>query len=943
MRGSEAKAAERPSAGAGGAAAAVRRGAVPAGRALVAAFALLAAAAPAARADLPEHPRIARATAPSWVAPAGPLRPSPAGATAVGYRLVDDQVFADGDDSAVYFQRVVEVLSQQGLQDAAQWEAVFDPGSQRLVVHALEIFRDGAWTDRLVSSRASVLQREPELSRRIYDESLTLLLVVEDVRVGDLLRIAYTVEGFNPILGDRYAGAFILGWSVPVAEQRLRVVAPADRLLHYRLLGAGAPEPERTIEGGLKTLSWHRFDPPPVKSEADVPPGWFSHPFAQLSQFDDWAEVAEWGRALYPPQPPPAELTEVAVEIAGAHPGDAGAQTVAAARWVQDRVRYFAIALGPHSHEPHGLAEIARRRYGDCKDKARLLVGLLAALGIEAWPALVESDHGEEVGRFHPSPFAFDHVVVVALPYGPRGRRVWIDPTVELQGAAAAGEIWLPPYGSALELRPGADALSALPEEQTRPGVTAIRYDYRIGEAGEPFEVDIETVHERAGAERLRRTLASTSAEELQDLYVDFYSDGERTVEPRAPLEIADDRQANRLAITERYRVVGCWRRAEAALDCELLPLTLNAELVEPATSARSHPLRLPRDLHTRETVSIQAATPWEFEPVDEAERNPWFEFTVSSTPRERSIELVYELKTRARMVEPEHVARYARALEAMIGSTGYHLEVEQPLERTPPGFGEAKDPLEPLYTTIGCFVIAAPPLGLVVAVVIAIVAVRRLNRRRSALATQRAAVAPAAPPAACPRCGGVTPPGARFCAGCGAPVVAASAPASGGGAEPVVTVIAVAVGGLMLVGVIGIIAALVIPNFIDALGKARQKRTLADMRVIAANLEDHRARNGRYPASTADDVAAVIADEIGVHHDLPTLDAWKNPLRYVCWRTDRGVTGCDDYRLASAGADGAFEHDDLADYPGETFERNDVDRDLVLGPEGVIQGPADP
>ena len=934
MRRSDATAAGRLSAGAGGAAAAVRRRAVPAAGAFAVALALFVAAAPPARADLPDHPRIARGPAPSWVAPAGSFRPSPAGASAVGYRLVDDQVLADGDASAVYFQRVVEVVSQQGLEDAAQWEAVFDPGSQRLVVHELEIFRDGAWADRLASSRASVLQREPELSRRIYDESLTLLLVVEDVRVGDLVRIAYTVEGFNPVLGDRYAGGFTLGWSVPVAEQRLRVVAPIDRPVHHRLHGAGAPEPERTVEGGLAALSWHRFDLPPVDYEGDLPEGWISFPFVQLSQFETWAEVAQWGRALYPAQPPPPELTETAIEIASAHPGDAGAQTVAAARWVQDRVRYFAIALGEHSHEPHGLAEITRRRYGDCKDKARLLVGLLAALGIEAWPALVDSDLGEAVARFHPSPFAFDHVVVVALPDGPRGRRVWIDPTVELQGGGA-GEIWLPPYGAALELRPGVDALSALPEEQTRPGVTAIRYDYRVGEAGEPFEVDIETGHQRAGAERLRRTLASTTAGELQDLYVEFYTDGERTVEPLAPLEIADDRDANRLAITERYRVVGCWRRAGTALDCELLPLTLNTELLEPATAARSHPLRLPRDLHTRETVSIQTATPWDFAPVEEAERNPWFEFSVSSTPSERSIELVYELKTRARMVEPEHLARYARALRAMNGSTGYHLEIEQPLERAP-GTAE-EDPLEPLYMAIGCAVLALPPLGLAAAVVAVVVVVRRQRRRRRE--AEAAAVHGETSLAACPSCGAVTPPGTRFCPACGTALARPAAAAGGGGA---VMGALVAVGcGLLLIPSIGILAAIFIPNFIDALGKARQKRTLADMRVIASNLEEHRVREGYYPVS-AGSVLAEIEGEIGVPHDLPTLDAWKHPLRYVCRRTDPDASGCDDYRLASAGSDGEFEHDDLAGYPGESTERSDSTRDLVLGPEGVIQGPAD-
>jgi type II secretory pathway pseudopilin PulG len=320
----------------------------------------------------------------------------------------------------------------------------------------------------------------------------------------------------------------------------------------------------------------------------------------------------------------------------------------------------------------------------------------------------------------------------------------------------------------------------------------------------------------------------------------------------------------------------------------------------------------------------------------------------VSSTPGERSIELIYELKTRARMVEPDHVARYARAVRSISESTGYHLEVEQPLERTPPGFGEVEeDPLEPFYAAIGCAMLALPVLGTVAAVIIAFVAVRRLNRRRAAQEAARAAAAPpAAPPAGCPRCGAVTPPDTRFCSACGTalagPAIGAARRGSGFALEAVI-----AVGcGLLLLPTIGIVAAVFIPNFIDALGKARQKRTLADMQIIAANLEDHLAREGHYPSSAGDDETAATTGEtgeIGVPHDLPTLDAWEHPFRYVCWRNEPAASGCDDYRLASAGADGEFEHDDFADYLGEPTERTGVDRDLVLGPEGVIQGPADP
>jgi type II secretory pathway pseudopilin PulG len=151
-----------------------------------------------------------------------------------------------------------------------------------------------------------------------------------------------------------------------------------------------------------------------------------------------------------------------------------------------------------------------------------------------------------------------------------------------------------------------------------------------------------------------------------------------------------------------------------------------------------------------------------------------------------------------------------------------------------------------------------------------------------------------------------------------------------------------VVVGGFILIGFIGIVAALLIPNFIDALGKARQKRTVADLHAIAAGLDAYYASEGRYPeAATAAELAATLT-EAGLLTATPVLDGWKHPLGYTCWPGEPGADGCDDYRLASAGADGEFEHENLADYPGETTERSDFTRDIVRGPEGLIQGPGD-
>ena len=54
----------------------------------------------------------------------------------------------------------------------------------------------------------------------------------------------------------------------------------------------------------------------------------------------------------------------------------------------------------------------------------------------------------------------------------------------------------------------------------------------------------------------------------------------------------------------------------------------------------------------------------------------------------------------------------------------------------------------------------------------------------------------------------------------------------------------------LVVVAIIGIIAAIAIANDLNAVAKARQKRTMADIRTIATAWEQRNAEKGSYTAA---------------------------------------------------------------------------------------------
>ncbi len=105
----------------------------------------------------------------------------------------------------------------------------------------------------------------------------------------------------------------------------------------------------------------------------------------------------------------------------------------------------------------------------------------------------------------------------------------------------------------------------------------------------------------------------------------------------------------------------------------------------------------------------------------------------------------------------------------------------------------------------------------------------------------------------------------------------------------------------LIVIAIIGLIAAIAIPNLQSALNKARQGRTLADMRAIGSALETYSVDNYVYPKSLSNADAAALTPFLSRYlRSVPPKDGWNNP-----WHIDTNSTGT-VYTVTSFGADGA-------------------------------------
>ena len=277
-----------------------------------------------------------------------------------------------------------------------------------------------------------------------------------NLAVGDAIEYRITKTVRTPLKpGDFWAMHFATRTAV-VDSEVVTLDVPADRHLLFR---ADSKFPYKTVEqNGRRMYRWEVSNPAPRKL-SDQP----EKPLFSASTLSDWKQVGEWYRTLQ------AGRTEVTPEIrALAEKLTAGKNTArekleAIYTYVSESVRYVAIHFGIGGFQAHAASDVLRNGYGDCKDKQGLFSALLEAVGLKAYPALVNVEQGV-IEPEVPVPAQFDHVISV-VPID--NELVWMDTTLEF---APLGLLVNSLRGKkAVLIEPGATRLAEISENSPVP------------------------------------------------------------------------------------------------------------------------------------------------------------------------------------------------------------------------------------------------------------------------------------------------------------------------------------------------------------------------------------------------------------------------------------------------------------------------------------------
>jgi type II secretion system protein G len=152
----------------------------------------------------------------------------------------------------------------------------------------------------------------------------------------------------------------------------------------------------------------------------------------------------------------------------------------------------------------------------------------------------------------------------------------------------------------------------------------------------------------------------------------------------------------------------------------------------------------------------------------------------------------------------------------------------------------------------------------------------------------------------------------------------------------------------LIVVAIIGILAAIAIPNLLTAMQRSKQKRTMADMRSIATAWEARATDMNKYNAagalsslSVADtNVSATLSEALTPTYikSLPQKDGWSNNYQFLTEDAMGATTPANVYVIQSPGKDGAF----TASNPGSAAggATTDFNADIIYSNGSFVQYP---
>lgn len=606
---------------------------------------------------LPEHPNLSEEPPASWIKEISAVETDSVHSTQRGdqYLLLDAQINRQACES--YFHTVRKVL-EGGLEEASKYEIQFDPSYESITIHKLALIRGGQAIT--TQNDARLLQRELSLENHVCDGMQSLVLLLSDVREGDVIEFAYTRKGQNPIFENHFSEIRRVSFSERIEKLYYRILHQKKFPLFAKLFNLKVPLVEEKFDEDHIELSL-LMAPTEVIDAAHAPYWYHPEQEIQVTEFKTWQEVSEWGATLFELGSEDHKKIRNLIDPWLSKDASKEMMILNALNFVQNEIRYLGMEESIYAFHPHDPLATLAQRYGDCKDKTLLLKLILKEMGIESFPCLVSTQYLDCVKDFLPSPTIFDHAILQVIL---DGQSYWLDPTRRYQGGSLK-DYSQEFYGCYLVLNREENCLiQVLPHRNKQ--AFEVNSHFKLNKTRN--ELDLTLIYKEVEANYIRAHIAYEGKEKLAESFSNYYSSIHGRVEAQ-DFKIEDDRENNFIKI----RVNFVLKEIEEGDKVSIAPLLIGEYLPPGSSPSQKHPLAISFPLEIRETIRVTSVGA-ESDAKNLEYDLPSFHFQFEKFNEDKDFVLRYSLQTKTDHVLPEDFKTLRKTLSKINEDLNYNF-----------------------------------------------------------------------------------------------------------------------------------------------------------------------------------------------------------------------------------------------------------------------------
>lgn len=311
----------------------------------------------------------------------------------------------DGTSSLTY-HKVIKILNEKGRESYGEVYIPYSLLGERVrILKARTIKPDGTEVEATAIHDISLAE-----GYHLYSDAMAKVISMPALENNAIIEYAYTIDdlGRGP-LGKHFQDEFLFQDFDPMLISRYTLTVPKGMEFYYKMYN-GNLVPEVEEKGNTVTYKWEMRNTPQIIQEDYMPPLADIVPRLEITTFKDWQDVGGWYYDIANPKTKPDETIKAKVIELTKDKKTLEDKVKAIYYFVTNEIRYVGLEFGIGGLMPHQASEVFKYKYGDCKDKATLLISMFREIGVPAYYVLVRTRYRGSLPLESPG-FQFDHAI----------------------------------------------------------------------------------------------------------------------------------------------------------------------------------------------------------------------------------------------------------------------------------------------------------------------------------------------------------------------------------------------------------------------------------------------------------------------------------------------------------------------------------------------------